>query len=96
MTYADLECNSGFSAGCAKYLLDVSGCRKGAVCSNEEKYQKIMSETLDVVESEDFKTVLFECTEKNIEELSFSMEASFQSFFGKIFVFYHKCYFIGR
>lgn len=62
----------------SKYILDSAECQKKAKYLDEEKYQKIMSETLDVVESDDFQSVLSDCVKESLEHMLQLVEPHFQ------------------
>lgn len=64
--------------GFSKYLLDGSQCRKRSKYFDEQKYQQVMLETFDVIESEDFQTVLENGIRDSLEHLLRSIEPHFQ------------------
>eukprot|EP00794_Sanderia_malayensis_P017936 gene17936-19725_t len=66
----------------ATYLLDSADCSKATVYMDDEKYQKIMSETLDVLESDDFNNVIEECIGKCLETMMLNLEEYFQTSIG--------------
>ena len=74
--YADKNCSNPATTF-AKYLLNRQECKKKTVYFDEEKYQKIMSETLDVVESEDFNSVLVQCVKESLEKMMVNLEDFF-------------------
>ena len=71
-------CQDTMTSCFSKYLLDPAECQKKAQYLDEEKYQKVMSETLDVVESDDFQTVLTDCVKESLEHLLQLVEPHFQ------------------
>ena len=71
-------CNSYVTSKFSNYILDSDLCKKKTIYFDEQKYQQILSETLDVVESEDFQTVLTECVKECLEHMMQSVELSFQ------------------
>ena len=61
----------------SKYILNNENCKKKTVYFDEQKYQQILSETFDIIESEDFNTVLMECVKECLDHVMHTLEQSF-------------------
>ena len=60
------------------YLLNIEDSRKNTRYLDEEKCQKMIMETFDVIESEDFQAVLSESIQECLQLLMQSIEPYFQ------------------
>ena len=71
--------SSSMASPFSKYILEGDQCMKKTIYFDEQKYQQILSETFDVVESEDFQMVLAECVKECLQRVLHSIEHHFQN-----------------
>lgn len=60
----------------SKYILNNEQCKKKTIYFDEQKYQQILSETFDIIENEDFQTVLMECIKECLDHTMHAMGQS--------------------